>query len=237
YEAFSPRIGIVYQPIEPISLYASYSSSFKPNISATTSDGSLLDPEKGRQYEIGVKGELLNGRLSTTLAAFDITKTNVATTDPNDPDFSIAAGKYRSRGVELDVRGEIARGWNVIASYANIDAFVSQDNSIPVGDRLVNVPRNSASLWTTYEIQSGGLQGLGFGAGLFFVGEREAALPNTIKIPSYVRTDATIFYRRNNYRAALNFKNLLDTKYYDSQGFFVYPKEPLTVVGTFSLQF
>lgn len=237
YEAFSPRIGLVYQPIEPISLYASYSRSFNPNTSDLTIDREPLEPERGTQYEVGIKTEFLDGRLSATLAAYEITKSNVATPDPLDEEFSIAAGEIKSRGIELDVVGEIAPGWNIIASYGLNDAFVSEDNSIPEGDRLVNAPRNSASLWTTYEIQSGDLQGLGFGAGVFFVGDREAELPNTITIPSYVRTDATIFYRRDNWRAALNFKNLFDIKYYDSQGFLLYPGAPFTVLGSVSVEF
>lgn len=237
YNVFSPRVGIVYQPIEPISLYASFSRSFKPNILSTTSDGELLEPERGTQYEVGVKSELLGGRLSATLAAYNITKTNVATTDPNDLDFSIAAGEIKSRGIELDVVGRIAPGWNVIASYAYNDAFVSDDNTLPEGSRLVNAPQHSASLWTTYEIQSGGLRGLGFGGGLYFVGDREAELPNSITLPSFVRGDATIFYRRDNYRAALNFKNLFGTQYYEAQGSLVYPGSPFTVVGSLSVEF
>ncbi|MBD2081994.1 TonB-dependent siderophore receptor [Leptolyngbya sp. FACHB-17] len=237
YTAFSPRVGIVYQPIEPVSLYASFSQSFKPNALAVTSNGGLLEPERGTQYEVGVKSELLGGRLSATLAAYSITKTNVATTDPNDIDFSIAAGEIKSRGIELDVVGRLAPGWNVIASYAYNDAFVSKDNSLPVGSRLVNAPQHSASLWTTYEIQSGSLKGLGFGGGIFFVGDREAELPNTIELPSFVRGDATIFYRRNNYRAAINFKNLFGTRYYEAQGSLVYPGSPFTVVGSLSVEF
>ena len=207
-----------------------------PN-SDRTATGELLEPTRGTQIEAGVKAELLGGRLSTTLAAYEITKTNVSTTDPNDTDFFIAAGEVKSRGIELDIAGQIAPGWNIIASYGLNDAFVSKDNSIPVGDNLVNAPRHSASLWTTYEIASGDLQGLGVGAGLFFVGDREAELPNTITIPSYVRTDSTIFYRRDNYRAALNFKNLFDIKYYDSQGFLLYPGAPFTVLGSVSVEF
>ncbi|HEY9805712.1 MAG TPA: hypothetical protein V6D04_04040, partial [Candidatus Obscuribacterales bacterium] len=70
-----------------------------------------------------------------------------------------------------------------------------------------------------------------------FVGEREAELPNDLELPSFVRTDATIFYRRDNWKAALNFKNLFDTRYYESQGFLVYPGAPFTVLGSLSVQF
>ncbi|MBM0744122.1 TonB-dependent siderophore receptor [Phormidium sp. CLA17] len=237
YTAFSPRFGLVYQPIAPISLYASYSRSFKPNAFAFTADGSLIEPERGTQYEVGIKGEAFNGKLSATLAYYDITKTNVATTDPNNIDFSIATGEVTSRGIELDITGEILPGWNVIASFAHNDAYVSKDNSESLGNRLVNAPRQSASLWTTYQLQSGPLQGLGIGAGIYFVGDRDATLPNTVEIPSYVRADATIFYRRDKYRVSLNFQNISNTRYYDSQGFLLYPGAPLSVYGSISFQF
>jgi iron complex outermembrane recepter protein len=237
YEKFSPRVGLVYQPTENLSLYASYTRAFKPNEYAIAVGGSPLEPETASQYEVGIKGEFLDGKLTATLAAYEITKNNVSTTDLNNLDFTIAAGEVKSRGIELDIAGEILPGWNVIASYSHNDAYVSEDNSLPVGDRLANAPRNSASLWTTYQIQTGNLQGLGFGGGVFFVGDREATLPNSITIPSFVRTDATIFYRRDNYQIGLNFKNLFDTRYYDSSGFLLAPGAPFTVLGTFSVNF
>ncbi|MFN6541182.1 MAG: TonB-dependent siderophore receptor [Nostoc sp. EkiNYC01] len=237
-EAFSPRIGIVYQPLAPISIYASYSRSFNPGFSRTV-DGTQLPPERGTQYEVGLKAELIKDRLSATFAAYDITKKNVATTDPTpgNSDFSIAAGEVKSRGLEFDVSGQILPGWNLIASYFVNDAFVSQDNSLPVGDSLVNAPGSGGSLWTTYEIQSGGMKGLGFGGGVFYTGDREATLPNTFKIPSYVRADASIFYKHDNWRVGLNFKNLFGTTYYDSQGYYLRPGAPLTVLGTVSIEF
>ncbi|MDF5731432.1 MAG: TonB-dependent siderophore receptor [Rhizonema sp. PD38] len=236
-QAFSPRVGLVYQPIEPISLYASYAQSFNPNDSRTAS-GQALEPSRGTQYEVGIKTEWLNKQLSATLTAYDITKTNVATTDPSNSDFSIAAGVVESRGIELDIAGKILPGWNVIASFAHDDAYVTRDNSIPVGNRLVNAPRYNASFFTNYEIQTGSLKGLGFGAGIFFVGDRQANLPNDgVIIPSYVRTDASIFYKKRNWRVGLNFKNLLDNKYYDSQGYYLRPGAPLTVLGTISVEF
>ncbi|MEH2313994.1 MAG: TonB-dependent siderophore receptor [Nostoc sp.] len=236
-EAFSPRVGLVYQPIEPISLYASYSESFVPNNTLSASQVALK-PSRGTQYEGGIKTELLDGKLSATLAAYNITKTNVATTDPNNNDYSIAAGEVKSQGIEFDISGRILPGWNVIASFAHNDTYVSEDNNLPVGDRLVAVPRNTASFWTTYEIQSGSFKGLGFGGGLFFVGDSQANLPNDgVVIPSYVRTDASIFYKKENWRVGLNIKNLFDTTYYYSQGYFLRPGDPLTVLATISVQF
>ncbi|MEH2463052.1 TonB-dependent siderophore receptor [Nostoc sp.] len=111
--AFSPRAGLVYQPIEPISLYASFSTSFVPNNSRTAS-GEALEPSRGTQYEVGIKSELFDRRLSVTLAAYDITKTNILTTDPNNILYSIAVGEVKSRGIELDIAGEILPGWKII---------------------------------------------------------------------------------------------------------------------------
>ncbi|MEH1881149.1 MULTISPECIES: TonB-dependent siderophore receptor [unclassified Nostoc] len=238
-EAFSPRVGLVYQPIKPISLYASYSESFVPNNTLSASQVALK-PSRGTQYEAGIKTELFDGKLSATLAAYNISKTNVATTDPNpnNKDYSIAAGEVKSQGIEFDIYGRILPGWNVIASFAHNDTYVSKDNNLPVGDRLVAVPRNTASFWTSYEIQSGSFKGLGFGGGLFFVGDVEANLPNNgVVLPSYVRTDASIFYKKENWRVGLNIKNLFDTTYYYSQGSYLRPGDPLSVLATISVQF
>ncbi|MEH1834444.1 MAG: TonB-dependent siderophore receptor [Nostoc sp.] len=236
-EAFSPRVGIVYQPIQPISLYASYSRSFNPN-SGTDANGNLFDPESGTQYEVGIKGDLSN-KLSATLALFDLTRSNVLTTDPNNSNFSIQTGKQRSRGIELDISGEILPGWSIAAGYAYIDARISEDNDYAVGNRLVNAPENSFGLFTSYKFQSGSLEGWGLGLGFFYVGEREGDLNNNFTLPSYFRTDASIFYKRDRLRAAVSIKNLFNVDYYESSSDIlrVFPGEPLTVQGTISWQF
>ncbi|MEM7062499.1 MAG: TonB-dependent siderophore receptor [Cyanobacteria bacterium P01_B01_bin.77] len=241
-EALTPRIGIVYQPIEPISLYANYSRSFVPN-SATDTDGQLLEPEEGEGFEVGIRGEIIENRLAVNLAYFDITKQNVATDDPNDPFFaSIATGEQRSRGVDVNLTGEILPGWNMVASYAYIDAEITEDNTFPVGNRLSGVPEQSASLWTTYEIQSGDLQGLGFGLGVNFVDERQGDLSNSFQADSYFLTNAAVFYRRNNWQARLNIDNLFDIDFIESVSNSdrtrrIYPGDPLTVRASVSYTF
>ena len=242
-DAWTPRVGIVYQPIEAVSLYASYSQSFNPNIDRFTVNGDPLEPERGEGYEVGVKTELLEGNLFATLAYFDITKQNVATEDSNFPGLgiSVATGEQRSRGIELDVSGQILPGWNIIASYAHTDAEVTEDNIIPTGNSLSGVPKNSASLWTTYEIQSGQLQGLGAGIGVNYIGEREGDLDNSFRLGSYFLTNAALFYRQDDWRFALNFKNIFDVDYVTGVPFGrtsgIYPGEPFTVIGSISVRF
>lgn len=237
-QAFSPRVGIVYQPIEPISLYTSFSRSFQPN-SGNRVDGSLLEPVRGTQYEVGVRGEFLNSRLIANLAAYEITVSNLAVTDPDNPNFSIPSGEQRSRGVELDVTGEITPGWNIITSYAYTDARVTKDDNLQPGNLIEGVPFNSASLWSTYEIQTGDLQGLGFGLGLFYVGERQGDLNNSFQVPGYVRTDASMFYRRSNWRAAINVNNLFNVDYIEAtqRRTRIDPGAPLTIRASLSVEF
>ena len=238
-EAFSPRLGVVYQPIETLSLYTSFTQSFSPNDDVDP-EGEIIDPERGSQYEVGIKGEFLDGDLSATLAAFNINKTNIAIDDPNLEGVSIPIGEQRSRGIELDVRGEIMPGWNAIASYAYTDAEITEDDGSEIeGNRPLGVPENAASLYTTYEIQQGDFQGLGFGAGLFFVGEREGDEENSFQVPDYTRTDASIFYKRNNWEAAVNFKNLFNIDYIESADDRerIEPGIPFTVLGSLSIEF
>ncbi|WP_315875356.1 TonB-dependent receptor domain-containing protein [Leptolyngbya sp. 7M] len=126
-----------------------------------------------------------------------------------------------------------------MAGYAYTDARISEDNDFPVGNRINNVPENSFNLWTTYRFQAGSLEGLGFGLGLFYQGERQGDLANTFQLPSYLRTDAAIFYERDRFRAALNFRNLFDIEYYEtaSSVLSVFPGAPFEVQGTISWTF
>lgn len=236
--AFSPRVGVVYQLVPSVSLYASWSRSFQPSdASSRNPNNETFKPTEGEQFEGGVKAEFLNGKLFATLAAYQITKQNIVTADPNNPTFSIQIGEQRSRGIEFDLTGRVLPGLNIIASYSYINAEITRDNNGNQGNQPDNVPRNSASLWATYEIQQGDFKGLGFGSGVFFVGDRKGDLANTLSVPSYLRTDAAIFYRRDNWRAALNFKNLFDVNYIESSYYGVYYGAPLTVQGTVSFSF
>lgn len=247
-EAFSPRAGVVYKPAENISFYGSYTRSFKPVIGRETSldpvtddliTGDPFEPERGTQYEIGVKADLLDNKLSTTLALFHLERTNVIEEGANSPLGSQQTGKQRSQGVEVSIAGEITPEWNIIASYAYTDAIISEDDVFTEGNSLRNVPENAASLWTTYQIKSGNLRGWGLGLGLYYVGERQGDFNNSFSLPSYVRTDASLFYRRRNLSASLNFQNLFDVNYYQGarNDLRVIPGAPFTVFGKVSVEF
>lgn len=225
--AVSPRVGLVWQPSYRTSLFADWSRSHAPNVAHGISS-STYDAEIGRQVELGVRQELVKNRLDTTLAVFDLQRSNILTSDPSDPSRQVLSGKQESRGVEFDMSGTLTPAWKVIAAYTYLDAKVKSDISLPVGDTLSNVPRHHASAWTTYEFQEAKLKGLGIGGGLYYVGQREANLPNTFKLPSYVRADAALYYRNGPWRTQLNLVNLFGRKYYTggSASVFNYTLDP-----------
>ncbi|MEO0985321.1 MAG: TonB-dependent siderophore receptor [Cyanobacteria bacterium J06639_14] len=239
-EAFTPRFGLVYQPIEAISLYSSYSTSFIPN-TGVTFVGDLLDPEEGEQIEVGVRAEILDGNLVANLAFFDIDRTNVAITDALNPGFLVGEGSENIRGIELDVVGEILPGWNVVANYAYLDSEITEsDDAAAIGNRQRNIPEHNFNLWSNYTVQSGSLEGLSIGLGGNFVSERFADEVNTITLDSYFLTNAAIAYERDNWRAALNFRNLFDVEYIEgsvSEGLVLFPGTGFTVIGSFSATF
>jgi iron complex outermembrane recepter protein len=234
---FSPRVGIVYQPIEPLSVYASYSQSFQ-QVPGNALDNKQFLPEFGTQYEIGLKADL-TPKIAATLAAYDLTRTNVLTSDPNNPIFQIQTGRAKSRGVELDVTGEISPGWSVTAGYAYTDARIVADNVFAVGNKLPNVPESALNLFTAYKIQEGSLKGLKFGMGLFFVGDRQGDSSNSFQLPSYLRTDAFVGYEQNDFTASLSIKNLFNTQYFSAalNQFRLQRGEPLAIQASVGWKF
>jgi len=239
-EAFSPRVGLVYRPIEPVSLYASYSRSFNPE-SGFTADGSPFDPTRGEQFEVGVKTELRDGRLSSTLAFYDLRRQNIVVNDPDNPGFDIQVGEQRNRGVEFDISGEILPGLNLIANYTYIDSVFEDASDFFDDTRPNNVPKHSGSLWLAYEFQEGDLQGLGLGAGAFFVGDRPG--DRTYFLPAYTTVDLAGWYEfslgNSDARVQLNIKNLFDTEYYEgtNRRTRTFPGAPLTILGSVSITF
>jgi len=226
-DAVSPQAGVVYQPDPATSLYASYGRSFVPITGGRTAEGDYLDPETGEQVEAGIKRELLGGRANATFAVYEIRKQNVSTPDPVNPLFRVQTGEQRSRGVEVDVSGRLARGWDVILAASYIDAEVTRDNRIAVGSRLPGAPERSASLWTKYAFGGGRLEGLTLGGGVYYVDERQAALPNNAwTLPSYTRLDAMAAYDFGAFELQLNLRNLGDEKIYDLTGSTILPQEP-----------
>ena len=241
-DRFSPRAGLSYEPVPDTALYFNWANGFVPTTMVTAA-GTALPPSSSEQYEVGVKRQFLGNRAQGALALFQVTRSNVPTLDPANPSFSVATGEQRSRGVEVDMAGEILPGWNAVASYAYTFAEVTRDNRLPVGSVLAGVAKHAGNLWTTYDFQDGSpLPGFGLGVGVRAESKREAALPNTFKLPAYVRLDAAAWYRFSvqgrPLRAQVNVQNITDARIYDTNGVFsMRPQAPLSVLGTISAEF
>jgi iron complex outermembrane recepter protein len=217
----SPRVGVVFKPRESTALYASYSTSFKPQIFSARPDGEVPKPEIGKQLEIGVKQEW--STVAATAAIFEIRKRNVSTTDPSDPLTLIQTGEQQSRGAELEVQGRVLPQLQLSAGVSFLRAKVSRDEDIPVGDWLVNAPRRQGNVWLKYTPT--GERGWYFGGGLLYASEREVNLPNTgVLVPEATRIDAMLGFEADRWSAQLNGRNLTDRKLYDAWSGFVIPQ-------------
>lgn len=224
-----PRAGVVYRATDYLSLYGSYSESLKPTSTiAPLSSGVVIDssvaPEHAKSYEVGAKLDMPNG-LSGTLAVFNIDKRNVLVSQFNDATKAVdwrTSGAARSRGVELDVSGRIGRRWNVIASYAFIDAKTT-DDPLYTGNTLVNVARHTASVAGVYDwgpLPGDGSGHLRLGAVGRYVGARPGDSANSFTLPAYFVADVFATYDtkvgRHPVHYQLNVKNIFNKTYYPS---------------------
>jgi len=244
---FIPRFGVLYQLNGNLSFYGNYNESSSTGVlyRSFKIEGGVLEPETSWQLEAGIKLSLLNNKLFTTLALYNIVKHNAYSADPFfGAAFAVQVDKERSRGFEFDITGEIYRGLNIIASYSYIDAEVIKDDFFPVGNELAAVPKHSGSMWATYKLYSGPLEGFGVGAGFIGVGKREGDLLNTFELDGFLRLDTALYYERavnENIliKASVNFKNITDKQYIatsDSR-LEVIPGIPFSVYGNLRVEF
>jgi len=223
-QVWVPRVGLVYKLSDELSLYGGYTESFKPNSTiAPLSSGATINgvpPEEGTSWELGAKLDM-PGRITGTLALFDIVKENVLVTQTIGAEtFATGAGEVRSRGVELDVTGQLTDRLSLIGTFALTDAEVTKDPDLK-GNGLQNVARQAGSLSAVYDFGTlFGADRLRAGAGARYVGEREGDAGNTFTLPSYTVADAFASYDtrlgENKLKLQLNVKNLFDKTYYSS---------------------
>lgn len=216
--AFSGRMGLSYLLAGGVVPYASYTESFQPQ-SGTASNGKPFVPTLGRQYELGLKVAPDHGRTLWTVALFELTKSNVQTKDLADPKERMKqTGEIRSRGLELEARGEIARGLGLVGNYAYTDVVVTRSTGPDLGKRPIQIPKQMASAWLDYSGFGGDLAGLGAAVGWRHVGERHNDDTNTVaQQGAYNLADLSVYYDRGDVRLALNVSNALNKKYVQSR--------------------
>jgi iron complex outermembrane receptor protein len=214
----SPQLGVVYKASDALSFYATYGENFRPLSGATDENG--LDPNQSESAEVGVKFALNDGALSGTFAVFDVKQSNIATFDA---DFNATAiGEAASKGVELDLIGDITDTLSIWVSYSYVDAETKNDytdfisfNFIPAGSDLLNIAENQLSLQIMQQAELGGRE-LDLIAGLVYVGERSGEFGDpSFKLPEYTTVRLASSYELSDsltVRAEVN--NLFDEEYY-----------------------
>ncbi|HSB60600.1 MAG TPA: TonB-dependent receptor, partial [Vicinamibacteria bacterium] len=232
----SPLGGVVFEPAKGLSLYASGGRAFAP---PSTQVAGPREPERSWQVETGAKKTFLAGKGFAALSLYQLRRDGIAI--PDSTGLARQAGDQRSRGVEIEVSAEAARGWVTYASYAFTDAelvrfaevvpleppaFVVIDRS---GNRPPFAPRHLLNVWTQKRFENG----LALAAGARFVGRQLVGEDNVHAVDDYVLLDAAVSYRAGRVHASLNLKNLTGAEY-ATRGFgaaSAIPGRPLEVLG------
>ncbi len=239
HDALTQRAGLLYQLTPEVGVFANASTSFKPN-SGLDAGGQSFKPEEGVGYEVGIKSELFDDRLSATLAAFHIEKENILALDPFT-NTNRAMGKARSQGFDLQLTGQVTDAVRVIGAFAYIDAEVTKgDKAIPAGSRILGVAKHSGSLLGVYEFQDGALRGSDLGAAFTYVGNRSGEAGGSFELPAYHTVDLLAHYKAtDNVTVGLNLNNLFDEKYYERSysNYWVNPGEPRNLTVSLTLNF
>ncbi|QVQ26935.1 TonB-dependent siderophore receptor [Achromobacter deleyi] len=229
--AFTGRVGLTYLMENGLAPYVAYSTSFAPT-GGTDFESNPFRPSEGRQIEAGLKYQPPGSDSMVTLSVYQLTQDNVLTSDTTPgrpPGFQTQTGQTRARGMELEGKASLARGWDLIASYSYVDAVVTRSanadivNGVPesrVGKKQYYAPAHQAAAWLGYKVQDGPLQGLGLGAGVRYIGADWGDPANTLRIPAVTLVDAALSYdfgqmqpAMRGLTLALNASNLFDRTY------------------------
>lgn len=212
----SPRLGLVYKPVLPLSLYTSYSLTYLPRagdqLSSLSVTNQALDPENFRNYEVGAKWDVVPA-LALTAALYRIDRSNVAVPDPNNPAVSVLVDAQRNKGLELGMDGRVTRAWTVTGGYAWQDGVITRSISATAaaGASVPQLPSHSMSLWNKYEFTSR----VAVALGVVHQGQVFTSTDNRVTLPRWTRADAAVFYAlTSNLRAQVNVENLLDARYF-----------------------
>lgn len=208
----SVRGGVIWQPSDWQSYYASYGTSFNPSLEALTVTNLTqnLPPETTRSFEVGSKWDLLNGNLSLTSALFQQEKRN-ARTQVSSTEYTLD-GDVRVNGFQASATGRLTERWQIFAGYTYMDARIVSARDGTQGHVPANTPRNTLTLWSTYAITPHWQ----IGGGPTYMSARYAANTNLVEVGGYTRWDAMAGYHTKRYDVQLNVLNLTNKRYYDA---------------------
>lgn len=219
------RVGLIGQISGGLSSYVSYSESFQPTLGLNV-DGERYLPQRGVQYEIGLKWQPSRALLAS-IAAYQVKGTNRQQTDPTDINNLIQLGEVKSKGVELEVNWSVADDFALSLAYAYVDAKLSKSaNPREIGTPIQAVAKHTLTAWGEKRFQLGGDVALRLGAGARYVGpsfETQTfydvdpdGFVDLQRTPSYTLVDAIVALEWKRWSLSLNATNLFDKTYYAS---------------------
>lgn len=234
---YSGQAGAVYELLPWNSVYGGIGTS-QLAILSTESAGPLGKPENSEQIEIGDRASFFDDRVHVNVALYQVTRENFLVTIGTE---TVPVGEQETRGIDVDVDGEVVPGWNLYFNYAFQDAeLVSVPGVAPGvgGNRPTGIPVHSGGFFSTYEFQDGPLKGFGFGGGLQYRGPVYVNQQNTSEVPDYWLGDLVFFYRRDSLEVQINVANVGDATYYrNGVNSGALPGDPLSVLGTVRVRF
>ncbi len=243
--AFSPKFGVIYQPIDNrLSLFANYMNGFNNVAPVVQGDGSVatFEPERANQWEVGIKANLLAGRLAASLSYYDITVSNIVRPDPDRVNFFVQNGERYSRGIEASITASPVPGLNIIAGYSYNESKLKSTTSgffAFKGRRPEGAgPKHLANLWATYRFTEGALQGFGVGFGGNYASENKIFNRpiGVFALPSFTVLNASVFYNTDSYRIDLKVNNFTNEIYYKGWTT-INPQQPRNFTVSFSYKF
>ncbi|MGQ0648114.1 MAG: TonB-dependent receptor [Gemmatimonadaceae bacterium] len=211
----SPRAGLVFKPVETLSLYSSLSVSHLPSsgdqFAALTPTTQALEPERFTNREVGFKWTV-RPTLSLNAALYQLDRTNSAAPSALDPGVYVLTGRQRTTGYEVSLNGQVLQNWDVVGMFASQSAeIVSRTLAASEGAIVPLVPRHSASLWNRVQV----LRAFGLGLGTLYQSDVFAAIDNTVKLPGFWRFDGAVYVTALRHATVqVNVENLFDRTYY-----------------------
>jgi catecholate siderophore receptor len=216
----SPRLGLIFKPVEPLSIYGSRTISFLPSsgdqFSSLTASTATLEPERFTNSEFGAKWDITPD-LALTSALYRLDRTNTTARDPNEPDRLVQTGSERTTGFEFGASGNVTAAWGIAGGFAAQRAVINSSTAAAErGATVALVPRTTVSLWNKYQI----VPSFGLGLGLIHQTSMYAAIDNTVTLPGFTRADGAVYINvARLLRAQINVENMLNRRYYaTSQG-------------------
>lgn len=225
--SWSTKLGLSYNPFhDQASLFVNYMDGLKNNTPSDNGSGEIIswDASRAKQWEVGTKLNFFQGKLKSTISYYNINIDNDII--KNEDGVSVQEGETLSKGFEIDLIANPISGLNIVAGYTKNNATLEKVNAGSesiIGNSLSYTPEEVWNFWLSYQVLKGKASGLGFGVGANHISEIYNSTANNFGSEAFTTVDATIFYKKGNYKISCKADNIFDKEYYNGYGI---PQKP-----------